>query len=228
MKVLEKIISGDGQRKSRLHDEKGNLIPGRRLLRHGPLAFLTGIGRLIFGYRPVQPWISYSAARVLREHLTGTSRVLEFGSGMSTVWYARHAGEVCSVEDFRPWFDRVSQVLQARRLGNVRYGFAATPEEYSSYMCDDTRGFDLVMVDGSVRADCIRKAAHLVRPGGILYLDNSDKNSSSATMTGDMRLAEALALEFARSRRAEVCYFTDFAPTQLFVQEGMLVRVPKH
>lgn len=224
--MLKKIISGNDMRKSRLHDEKGNFVAVNRLLSHAPRAVLTGLLRLSVDYRPAQPWISYSAISVLGKHLTRSSRVLEFGSGMSTIWYAKHAGEVFSVEDYKPWFDKISKLLMQKNIGNINYQFANDENEYSRFMEDDRVGFDLIMVDGSHRSACIAHASKLLKPGGILYLDNSDKDSTSRG--GDMRLAEEFALHFAQERKAKVSYFTDFAPTQLFVQQGLMLKLPGH
>jgi len=221
--MLKKIISGDDLRPSRLHDEKGNFIGMNRFLSHAPSAILTGLLRLSIDYRPATPWISYSVIRALEKHLTRSSRVLEFDSGMSTIWYAKHAGEVFSVEDYKPWFDKVSKLLEDRKIANITYKIAKDENEYSRFMADDATGFDLIMVDGSHRSACIANATKLLRPCGILYLDNSDKDSTPRG--GDMRLAEKYALQFAKERNAEVTYFTDFAPTQFFVQQGLMVKL---
>lgn len=224
--MLQKLISGDALRKSRLHDEKGNFVGLGRFISNGPKAVATGLMRLAFDYRPSQPWIAYSVIQILERHLTRSSRVLEFGSGMSTIWYARLAGEVCSVEDYKPWYEKVKKILINEKLQNVNYQFKEHADGYSQCFSDDSRGFDLIMVDGSHRSACIAHAAKLLGPGGILYLDNSDKDSTSKG--GDMRLAETNALQFANEKNAEISYFTDFAPTQLFVQQGLMVRLPNH
>jgi len=222
--MLSRILYGNNtkDRKSRLHDQKGNFVGWQTCLSHGPRAVLTGALRLTIDYRPALPWISYKAISTLKTFLNKNSRVLEFGSGMSTVWYAAHAGEVCSVEDYRPWYDKVSIELEKRSLKNINYHFASSPEEYYSFMTDDPEGFDLVMVDGSTRGDCLKHAAKLLKPGGIIYLDNSDK----CVKREDIRFAEEHALHIAEERSAAVTYFTDFAPTQLFVQQGLMVKMP--
>jgi predicted O-methyltransferase YrrM len=141
---------------------------------------------------------------------------------MSTVWFSIHAGEVCSVEDYRQWHDKVTGIFSQKGINNVIYKFAETASDYYTFMSDDAKGFDLIMVDGNWRSKCIMNAAKLLKPGGILYLDNSDKDSSP--QGGDMRLAEQLAREFAQSKCAKITEFTDFAPTQLFVQQGIMIR----
>jgi predicted O-methyltransferase YrrM len=223
--MITKLIRGDKLRRTRLHDEKGNCIAWRDAFLHGPLAGVTGVLRLTIGYRPTVPWISYTVIRLLRDFLSKESRVLEFGSGMSTVWYALRAQEVCSVEDYLPWYKKVDDMLITQGLNNVTYKFAETASDYYAFMANDRSAFNLIMIDGSHRSKCVENALTLLRPGGILYLDNSDKDSSPGG--GDMRCAEQRALEFAKYRDAQVSYFTDFAPTQFFVQQGMMIRLPK-
>jgi len=180
--------------------------------------------RISVGYRPELPWIGYTSIDNLNTFLNKDSRVLEFGSGMSTIWYAKHAGEIFSVEDCRPWYDNVTKIIESKRLSNITYRFAESESEYSEFMSDDTNGFDLVIIDGSCRSKCVAHATKLIKPGGILYLDNSDKDS--APNGGDMRTAEAHARDFAIDSNAQITEITDFAPTQFFVQQGLSIRLP--
>ncbi len=224
MSIASKLIRANKPTKSRLHDEKGNFVGWTRLFLHGPKAICGGLLRLAFGFRPAKPWIAYSAIDYLETQLSRNSRVLEYGSGMSTVWYAGIAGEVCSVEDYLPWYNKISNLLKELNLTNVHYRFAASETEYLEFMSGDQPGFDLIVVDGSSRSKCVLKAITLLRAGGILYLDNSDTHMGPAG--GDMRLAENAAREFAVKNGCLIHEFTDFAPTQLFVQQGLLVQLP--
>ncbi len=224
MTLLTKIISGDRLRKSRLHDEKGNFATWKNVVLHGSPAIASSLLRIYIGYRPELPWIAYTTIKHFKRFLNKNSRVLEFGSGMSTIWYAKHAGKVFSVEDYRPWYDKVAKIIEENHLNNITYRFAESENEYSSFMSDDKQGFDLIMVDGSCRSKCISHAAKLVKPGGILYLDNSDKDSTPDG--GDTRIAENIARNFAEDSDAEVIEITDFAPTQLFVQQGLCIKLP--
>jgi hypothetical protein len=58
-----------------------------------------------------------------------------------------------------------------------------------------------------------------VKPGGHVYLDNSD------VPYGDFRRARAALIEAAASEPGAVRVFRDFCPTQIIVSEGLLVRV---
>jgi predicted O-methyltransferase YrrM len=223
--MLNKLIRGNRTTGHRLCDQKGNLVTVRRALLNGAYCVGTGVLRLLTGKLPAKPWISCDAIRVLRRHLNTRSRVLEFGSGMSTAWYSAHAGEVFSVENNAAWYERIKVLLAANGRTNANYAFAADEESYVNFMADDAKGFDLIMIDGDWRSQCVANALDKLRPGGILYIDNSDRSGDDANAQ-DMRRAEEAALEFARRHNAEVTYYTDFAPAQLFVQQGMAVRLP--
>jgi predicted O-methyltransferase YrrM len=224
MAFLTKVISGDTLRISRLHDEKGNFAGWKNVALHAAPAVVTGFFHFCFGYNPELPWISYSAIKLLTRFLHKKSRVLEFGSGMSTIWYAGRAGEVFSVEDCPPWYEKVTKIIRKKGLDNITYRLAESDSEYYTFMSQDTIGFDLIMVDGSHRSKCIAHAEKLLKPGGILYLDNSDKDS--AGKGGDMRVAEELSRSFAKASNAQIRTFTDFAPTQFFVEQCMIVKLP--
>jgi len=211
-------------RKSRLHDEKGNFASWKNVILHGGPALASALLRVTTGYRPALPWIAYTTIRVLGDFLNRDSRVLEFGSGMSTLWYAQRARDVFSTEDNPSWYDRVGRMVKVKGLDNVTHVLAASEEDYFTFMSEDTEGFDLVMVDGSHRSQCVAHAAERVKPGGILYLDNSDKDSAAAG--GDMRTAERLAREFAKKSGAQVSEITDFAPAQFFAQQGLCIKLP--
>ncbi len=43
---------------------------------------------------------------------------------------------------------------------------------------------------------------------------------------GDMRLAEDILLDFAQEKHAQFKYFTDFAPAEFFVNQGLMVICP--
>lgn len=111
MRLWTKIVAGADSRKTRLHDATGQRVSLSRLLRNGPRALFSAIGRTVFDYRPQRPWISYDAAAILARRIGAESRVLEFGSGMSTLWLARRAGHLLSIEDHADWHAMVSRRL---------------------------------------------------------------------------------------------------------------------
>src|SRR5262245_59661456 len=62
------------------------------------------------------PWLSYGAIRRLHRDLRPEQRVLELGSGGSTVFFAQHCAHVCSAESDAIWHREVTAALAARGL----------------------------------------------------------------------------------------------------------------
>src|SRR5690348_4410793 len=62
------------------------------------------------------PWITYPAIRFLAGRVEPHFRVFEFGSGLSTLWWAQRVAHVVSVEHDPAWHRSVSK----RAPANVR------------------------------------------------------------------------------------------------------------
>lgn len=218
--VMDKIVGRDGYHRSRVHDEKGNRVPLGRLL-EVPASLGIRVSQKIIE-RPALPWLPFSVIRRLRAILTADSRVLEFGSGRSTVWLARHSGTVWAIEDDELWYSKVSQLLHRRNILNVNYVLAIEKDYFD--LSSDVDDLDLVIVDGSWRPQCVESAVGRVRAGGTLYLDNSDKDAHS--MDGEMRLAERAVRTTAEVWGGSIERFVGYAPGNLFPHEGLLIRRP--
>jgi len=221
-------MSNNKNQKSRLHDEKGNLVSTKNIVLHLLPAFSSGMGRVLFNYRPQLPWISYTAIKEIRKHLNMNSIVLEFGSGMSTLWFSKYVKQIYSVEDNKAWFDKLSKIINIKKIRNVTYRYL-TEIDYFTFMSDQEIKFDLILVDGSFRDQCIKHAINNLKEGGILYLDNSDKypfisETAIIPVVGNIRFAEKMILEYSKNNNCITKYFTDFAPTQFFVQQGLMLK----
>ena len=145
------------------------------------------------------PWWTYRAIDVVGGYLAGlgySARVFEYGSGASTIWLARRAASVESVEHDETWATRV------RELAAVREGLRCTPvvhvlevptsphpvvpsgapsgrgRDFAGYVAaiDRTDGeFDLVLVDGRAREAALLKALDRVSSGGLVLLDDAQR-----------------------------------------------------
>jgi hypothetical protein len=146
------------------------------------------------------PWLPFKARRWLAEHVGQDTSVFEYGSGGSTLFLARVAGRVVSVEHDPTWFEHVARALAATSLTNYEHvlrepepvpdGEHATaahrsrrPEfaacTFDSYVQSidrhPDRSFDVVIVDGRARLACIDRGLPKIRAGGHLVLDNSER-----------------------------------------------------
>jgi predicted O-methyltransferase YrrM len=150
------------------------------------------------------PWMTFGAIHRLRGALArarGEARVFEWGSGGSTIFFARRAHSVVAVENDRAWAEKVRQACAERGLqrATVHYvpgepapgGDPSDPQQFASASMTHSgetfrayaetiashpnESLDIVVVDGRARPACLRLAMPKLKPGGLLVLDNSDR-----------------------------------------------------
>lgn len=213
--------SPDGLRRSRLHDEKGNRVDAGGLL-YAPAALLGAVAKRLFGWRPCRPMISYRAQRLLAARLDRDGVAVEFGSGMSTPWLAARCRRLVSFEDHPGWAERVRHLLAQRGIANVDYRIRP-PEAFADVADLDDGCVAFALIDGTDRDGCARAILPKMRVGGLIYLDNSDKDMTCPA--GDLRRAEAVLCAAADRLGWPVRLFTDFSPTNFFAEQGMLIEV---
>jgi hypothetical protein len=179
-----------------------------------PLAYLRYrvLRPLLKGYykafkllHPGTPWTSPAAVlffeRVLNKDMTG----FEYGSGLSTVFFARKLKHLVSVEHHEAWHRHVQSLFEKENIRNVDYhlippntqaenpapegGGLASPvspadplqgaHPYTDYARFISKypdaHFDFILIDGRARVACSIQAIPKLKPGGIFVLDNSER-----------------------------------------------------
>ena len=130
-------------------------------------------------------------------------KVFEFGSGGSSVYLRRRAAEVVTVEHDPEWFQKVNDCAESTGM-RMRGLFLVEPERvqltggdvsdpstyrsadpphsastfktYASFIDQYPESyFDLVIVDGRSRPSCLVHAMPRIRVGGLLVLDNAER-----------------------------------------------------
>jgi len=103
------------------------------------------------------PWFSYAAIDFLEDFLRPHMTVCEYGSGGSTLFFARRVRSVFSIEDNSEWFARVKAELTAKSLRNATlclhpFNFKETGGfEDSAYLhAVPEEQFDVIVVDTKV------------------------------------------------------------------------------
>ena len=125
---------------------------------------------------PQDPWLTPDAVKLLDDALSIEMCGLEFGSGNSTVWFARRLGKLTSVEHSLDWFTNVIRQLANGGLENIDYILREDPGEYVSASLKFTDGsLDFVLVDGIERGKCALTSLPKVKQGGILVIDDSHR-----------------------------------------------------
>ena len=213
MGLWNRVLTGDGLRRTRLHTYTGNLVSlaGCRYLPRSLFsAFLLKLGR-----RQAVPWLGYRAVRRVEGVIQPEWRVLEFGSGMSTIWLASLCRELVSVENDPTWHEQVQGLLAARGIRGVDHRL----QDHSRLDDLEDASFDLALVDGPRRGEEMETALRKTKPTGFILLDNSDVPQP------DYQRARASLLDAVGRRSEQVEVFDDFYPFQFQVNESILVSL---
>lgn len=158
------------------------------------------------------PWITFAAVDFLQGWLTPEKKVFEYGIGGSTLFFLDRVARLVSVEHDPEWCRVLSRSLTKEEVGrwdlktvppeNPAFpddgAFATKGIDYRSsspgleemtfrtYVRAIERfpdgEFDLVMIDGRARPSCLLHARKKVKIGGVIVLDNSEREAYSAAM----------------------------------------------
>jgi predicted O-methyltransferase YrrM len=205
-------------RKTRLHNYNGQFLDTAGFL-YLPKSILTTLSLKLADRRPELPWLGFRAIKYLDQIIDTTWKVLEFGSGMSTIWFARRCGFLVSIETDKAWYNAVTSMLNEKALLNVDYKFC--DESEADVLQDyEESYFDLVLVDGPRRDRTMMTAILKVKQDGYIYLDNSDVPYQ------EHRTAKAMLIS-AAGKESNVKIFNDLYPMHVCVNEGVLASISK-
>lgn len=121
------------------------------------------------------PWYTYPCISFLETVDFSNKVVFEFGSGNSTKWWANNAKSVVSVEHNSSWFNSIKDEMPK----NVTYILKEKMKSYINSIELYDNKFDVIIVDGEWRLECIAIATSKLAKDGILILDNSDRYNTS-------------------------------------------------
>ncbi|MFL5240486.1 MAG: L-isoaspartate O-methyltransferase [Gemmataceae bacterium] len=147
------------------------------------------------------PWYTYPAIDLLDTKDFSTKTVLEFGSGQSTLWWAKRAKSVLSFEKNAKWHAYVRSQLPHNAEVFLISGDLTGLEDYLPQS-----PFDLVIIDGMDRLKAARRSIDLLQEQGAILVDNSDG------YWGGDDLKEYPILELFRSTGFDRVDFYGYAP----------------
>jgi hypothetical protein len=120
------------------------------------------------------PWYTYPAIEYLSHLDLSTQKVLEYGGGNSTLWWARRCKEIVSIEDDPEWFRRIS--LASRGLANLHSLLAVEENLYvrQPYL----QSANIIVIDGGWRLKCAEYVLESIqdvdRAANAVIFDNAD------------------------------------------------------
>lgn len=164
------------------------------------LPWLKSFRQDYFLHKP-SPWLSFGAIDFIQSRLVKDMRVFEYGSGGSTLFWLKHEAHLTSIEHDPTWYYKLRdhylrhssldyRLVQAEYTGRGNLDpsdpdiCASSDELFQAHsFCNycsqidefPDEWFDIVLIDGRARASCIKHSCNKVKIGGLLVLDNSDR-----------------------------------------------------
>ena len=147
------------------------------------------------------PWMNYHIISFLEDRLTKDLSLFEFGSGFSTVFYSRLVGSVTSVENDKEWYRQISE--QVAENVQVVFVDSDVDGDYCRTINLTDKTYDLVVVDGRDRVNCVEQSFAKLTDRGVIVLDDSQREKYLP------------ALESARDRGFRILDFEGLKPKGL-------------
>jgi hypothetical protein len=119
------------------------------------------------------PWMNYSIIKFLEDRLKNYFDLFEFGSGYSTCFYAKLVRSVASVEYDESWFQNVKKNIP--KNVELIYKEKDTDGEYCRTIGSTDKKYDIVIVDGRDRVNCVKQSIEVLSAKGVILLDDSHR-----------------------------------------------------
>lgn len=118
-------------------------------------------------------WYSKPFLDVLKNMDFSNSRILELGMGASTLWWGKVAKSVVAVDFDKKWFDMVNEgLIELNLKDKVETIYASEINDYIKPI-NTTGKFDVIIVDGGWRKECMLSInENNLNKGGLVILDN--------------------------------------------------------
>ena len=132
------------------------------------------------------PWYTYPAIEYLKRFDITDKHVYEWGSGNSSLFWAKNAKKVICVEGNRKWFD----IINKRKEDNQTIIFCEKKSDFVKSVVGQNKKFDIVVIDGKYRYECAKYAIKCLSKDGFIILDNSDWYPKTANLLKNQDLIQ--------------------------------------
>jgi len=119
------------------------------------------------------PWMPYPFIDFIRTRLALNMIIFEFGSGNSTLFFSSRVKHVTAVEHDFDWFNTIKNKIP----NNVKINYISLndAEKYSMFANSGNVSYDIIIVDGRKRVDCIINSVNALSNNGVIILDDSER-----------------------------------------------------
>ena len=134
------------------------------------------------------PWYTYPTIEYLSQFDYRKLTVFEWGSGNSSLFWAKRAKQVTSMESNSSWHKKISK----KSPKNLNIILEENPKKYVSGWIKNK--YDVIIIDGDQRKKCSEIAPEHLNDGGLIILDNAEQFPKLAKK---LRTAGLIQIDFA-------------------------------
>lgn len=121
------------------------------------------------------PWVTYSFIDFIEDRLNKNMTIFEYGSGNSTLWYSKKVKLVISVEHDKKWYERIKNDMPENV--KIHYKELIYGGDYARFTSTITERFNIIIVDGRDRVNCLKQSINSVSKDGVIVLDDSERDA---------------------------------------------------
>lgn len=131
------------------------------------------------------PWMTYPFIEFIEKKLQPHHTIFEFGSGSSTLFFAKKVAKVVAIESSEKWHEIMKLRLLEHNIKNVELIFmpnALTNFEYENCAANYAKNFskfDFIIIDSLKRFECAKNSINAIKPTGAIVLDDSERKNYS-------------------------------------------------
>ncbi|NQU30183.1 MAG: hypothetical protein HQ525_05910 [Anaerolineae bacterium] len=115
------------------------------------------------------PWMNYNVISFLEERLTKNLKLLEFGSGYSTLFFTNHIDDVTSIEGNQQWYETTRDMVGKR----AKLIYMAPDDNLNEILSNLNEGYDIIVIDGRDRVKCAIGVCDILSDQGVIIFDDS-------------------------------------------------------
>tara|TARA_Y100001934_G_C12179761_1_gene690905 strand:+ start:242 stop:883 length:642 start_codon:yes stop_codon:yes gene_type:complete len=122
------------------------------------------------------PWYTYPSIDFLNYRNYDDSKILEFGGGQSTLWWAKRAKSVVTLEGDKEWYEKLKNSIP----GNVELHNVSTENKVNNILEVENvleplrSSYNVIIIDGFYRSEMIKICLRFLAEDGIIICDNAE------------------------------------------------------
>ncbi len=126
---------------------------------------------VVFNNGKPAPWLNYSFLDFLIPRLNESFSIFEFGLGNSTRYFGSVMAQCYGVEHDDNWYAKLLD--ETNPTDNF---YLASDAEYVNSIQKTNKKFDIIIVDGILREECMKIGLAHLSDKGVLILDDSERD----------------------------------------------------